>query len=128
MKDKVMDEVKRFFRPEFLNRVDGQIVFHPLTKEHIVQIVDLMLNDVRKPMLEKGLSLEITTPAKEWLAEKGYDPKFGARPLRRVIQTEIEDPLSEDVLAGKYQPGNTVLVDLKDDHLEINSQEAASVT
>ena len=128
MKDKVMDEVKRFFRPEFLNRVDGQIVFHPLSKDHIVQIVDLMLNEVRKPMLEKGLSLEITTPAKEWLAEKGYDPKFGARPLRRVIQTEIEDPLSEDVLAGKYQPGNTVLVDLKDDHLEINNQEAASVT
>ncbi|MBT17830.1 MAG: NDP-hexose 4-ketoreductase [Dehalococcoidia bacterium] len=128
MKDKVMEEVKRFFRPEFLNRVDGQIVFHPLSKDHIVQIVDLMLNEVRKPMLEKGLSLEITTPAKEWLAEKGYDPKFGARPLRRVIQTEIEDPLSEDVLAGKYQPGNTVLVDLKDDHLEINNQEAASVT
>ena len=126
MKGKVMDEVKRFFRPEFLNRIDGQIVFHPLTKDHIVQIVDLMLNEVRKPMLEKGLSLEVSQDAKEWLAEKGYDPKFGARPLRRVIQTEIEDPLSEDVLAGKYQPGDTVIVGLNDDQLDIHPEEVAT--
>jgi len=123
MKGKVMDEVKRFFRPEFLNRIDGQIVFHPLAKDHIIQIVDLMLNEVRKPMLEKGLSLEVSTDAKAWLAEKGYDPKFGARPLRRVIQTEIEDPLSEEVLAGSYQPGDTVVVNLKDDALDIHPQE-----
>ena len=126
MRDKVMDEVKRFFRPEFLNRVDAQIVFHALSKEHIVQIVDLMLNEVRKPMLEKGLSLEVSTEAKEWLAEKGYDPKFGARPLRRVIQQEIEDRLSEEVLAGKYEPGQTVMVDIKDGAIELHPQEVAA--
>src|SRR5690606_18436702 len=71
MKDKVIDEVKRFFRPEFLNRLDNQIVFHALSREHIVQIVDLMLNEVRKPMLEKGLSLDLSDAAKEWLANKG---------------------------------------------------------
>ncbi len=126
MRDKVMDEVKRFFRPEFLNRVDAQIVFHALSKEHIVQIVDLMLNEVRKPMLEKGLSLEVSAEAKEWLAEKGYDPKFGARPLRRVIQQEIEDRLSEEVLTGKYEPGQTVMVDIKDDVIELHPQEVAA--
>ncbi len=112
MKGKVEDEVKRFFRPEFLNRVDGQIVFHALSKEHIVSIVDLMLNDVRKPLLEKGLSLEVATAAKEWLGDKGFDPLFGARPLRRLIERELEDPLSEEVIAGRYEPGQTVRVDL----------------
>ncbi len=113
MKSKVEEEVKRFFRPEFLNRIDGQIVFHALTKEHIIQIVDLMLNEVRKPMLEKGLSLDVTPAAKEWLAEKGYDPTFGARPLRRVIEREIEDRLADEVLAGKYNPGDTAVVDVE---------------
>ncbi len=126
MKTKVEDEVKRFFRPEFLNRIDGQIVFHALTMEHIVSIVDLMLNDVRKPMLEKGLSLEVTQPAKEWLAEKGFDPNFGARPLRRTIEQRIEDPLSDEVLSGVYQPGQTILVDVSpdDDELTIGPQVA----
>ena len=128
MRDKVMDEVKRFFRPEFLNRVDAQIVFHALSKAHIVQIVDLMLNEVRKPMLEKGLSLEVSTEAKEWLAEKGYDPKFGARPLRRVIQQEIEDRLSEEVLAGKYEPGNTVMVSIKDGAIEVHPEQVATAS
>jgi ATP-dependent Clp protease ATP-binding subunit ClpC len=112
MKGKVDEEVKRFFRPEFLNRIDGQIVFHALTREHIVQIVDLMLNEVRKPMLEKGLSLEVSEAAKGWLGEKGYDPVFGARPLRRVIERNIEDQLSEAVISGIYLPGDTVEVDL----------------
>ena len=113
MKTKVEDEVKRFFRPEFLNRIDGQIVFHGLTQEHIVSIVDLMLNDVRKPMLEKGLSLEVTQAAKEWLGEKGFDPMFGARPLRRLIERELEDSLSEGVIRGDYHPGQTILVDVE---------------
>ena len=115
MKGKVEDEVKRFFRPEFLNRIDGQIVFHALTREHIVEIVDLMLNDVRKQLLEKGLSLEVTDGAKAWLGEKGYDPTFGARPLRRVIEHNIEDALSDEVLAGKYNPGDTIMVDVNSD-------------
>ncbi len=126
MKTKVEDEVKRFFRPEFLNRIDGQIVFHALTKEHIVSIVDLMLNEVRKPMLEKGLSLEVTQAAKEWLGEKGFDPTFGARPLRRLIEREMEDTLSEGVIRGDYRPGQTVVVDV-DSEDEENPKLAISV-
>jgi ATP-dependent Clp protease ATP-binding subunit ClpC len=118
MKGKVEEEVKRFFRPEFLNRIDGQLVFHALSKENIVSIVDLMLNDVRKPMLEKGLSLEVTDAAKAWLGEKGYDPTFGARPLRRVIEQKIEDSLSDDVLSGKYSPGDTIKVDVESPEAE----------
>ena len=118
MKGKVEDEVKRFFRPEFLNRIDGQLVFHALSEENIVSIVDLMLNDVRKPMLEKGLSLEVTDAAKAWLGEKGYDPTFGARPLRRVIEQKIEDTLSDDVLSGKYNPGDTIKVDVESPEAE----------
>jgi ATP-dependent Clp protease ATP-binding subunit ClpC len=121
MKGKVEEEVKRFFRPEFLNRIDGQIVFHALSRENIINIVDLMLNDVRKPLLEKGLSLEVTDAAKAWLGEKGYDPVFGARPLRRVIEQNIEDPMSDEVLSGRYTPGDTVRVDVNadDDGLSI---------
>ena len=119
MKGKVVDEVKRFFRPEFLNRIDGQVVFHSLTREHIINIVDLMLNDVRKSLLEKGLSLDVTDAAKLWLGEKGYDPVFGARPLRRVIEQRIEDPLSDEVLAGRYQPGDTIHVDAEPEAEEL---------
>ena len=126
MKTKVEDEVKRFFRPEFLNRIDGQIVFHALTREHIVSIVDLMLNEVRKPMLEKGLSLEVTQAAKEWLGEKGFDPTFGARPLRRLIEREMEDTLSEGVIRGDYRPGQTIVVDV-DNEDEENPKLAISV-
>jgi ATP-dependent Clp protease ATP-binding subunit ClpC len=114
MKDKVMDEVKRFFRPEFLNRIDAQTVFHPLEPDHILQIVDLMLNEIRKPLLEKALTLEVSQAAKEYLAEMGFDKQFGARPLRRVIQNEIEDALSDEVLAGKFQPGDTIIIDAAD--------------
>ncbi len=130
MKGKVVEEVKRFFRPEFLNRIDGQIVFHALTREHIVSIVDLMLNEVRKPMLEKGLSLEVTQAAKEWLGEKGFDTTFGARPLRRIIEQKIEDPLSDEVLSGSYQPGQTVMVDVNtdDDELVISPQVEAAAS
>ncbi len=126
MKTKVEDEVKRFFRPEFLNRIDGQIVFHALTKEHIVSIVDLMLNEVRRPMLEKGLSLEVTQAAKEWLGEKGFDPTFGARPLRRLIEREMEDTLSEGVIRGDYRPGQTVVVDVDNEDPE-NPKLAISI-
>ena len=91
MKNNVMDEVKRFFRPEFLNRIDGTVVFHALAQGHMLEIVDLMLRDVSANLIEKAISLEVTQEAKEWLAEKGYDPTFGARPLRRLIQDNIED-------------------------------------
>ncbi|MEE9247599.1 MAG: ATP-dependent Clp protease ATP-binding subunit [Dehalococcoidia bacterium] len=121
MKDKVLAEVKKFFRPEFLNRIDGIVVFHALNREDILQIVDLLLDDVRKNLIEKGISLEITESAKGLLAEKGYDPTFGARPLKRVIQDMIEDPLSEKLLEKKYGPGDTVLIDRDGEELTIGA-------
>ena len=96
MKDKVMDEVKRFFRPEFLNRLDATVVFHQLDKDQINAIVDLMINMVQKELEERNVTLEITDAAREYLGEKGFDPVLGARPLRRVIQNEVEDTLSDE--------------------------------
>ena len=115
MRDKVMDEVKRFFRPEFLNRIDASVVFHALEQEHIVQIVDLMLKQVRQEVKDAELDMDATHAAKEKLAEEGYDPHLGARPLRRVIQSKVEDKLSEEILSGKYVPGDTVLIDVDED-------------
>jgi ATP-dependent Clp protease ATP-binding subunit ClpC len=111
MKEKVLNEMKNTFRPEFLNRLDQTVVFHPLRKDHIREIVDLELREVEKQVVLKGMSLEVTDAAKDWLGEKGYDSVFGARPLRRVIQNEIEDKLSESLLAGNYQPGQTIVID-----------------
>ena len=111
MKDKVLGEMKKKFRPEFLNRIDGVVVFHSLSKEQIRQIVDLMLNEVVKSLGEKNVKLEITDAARDFLGEKGYDPTFGARPLRRVIQNEVEDKLSEALLRSEFRPGDTVEVD-----------------
>ncbi|HBI26396.1 MAG TPA: ATP-dependent Clp protease ATP-binding subunit ClpC, partial [Peptococcaceae bacterium] len=103
MKEQVMDELRRTFRPEFLNRVDDVIVFHALQEEHMKEIVELMLMTVSKRLTEFGLQLEFTQAAKELLVKKGYDPAFGARPLRRVIQRMVEDQLSEEMLAGKFK-------------------------
>ena len=119
MKSKVTDEVKNFFRPEFLNRIDATVVFHTLGKDHIVQIVDLMLREVASQLLDKGVSLEVSKAAKDLLANKGYDPDFGARPLRREIQEQVEDRLSEDYLAGKFGPGDTLHVDVEDDDIVV---------
>jgi len=111
MRDKLLEEMKRSFRPEFINRLDGTVVFHSLTKEHIIQIVDLMLAQVGIQLKEQGIGFDVTTEAKELLAEKGFDPTFGARPLRRTIQNMIEDPLSEKILQGEYHDGDTVHLD-----------------
>ena len=129
MRDKVMDEVKRFFRPEFLNRIDASVVFHALEKEHIIQIVELMLREVGKQLLEKGVSMEVSQETKELLAETGFDPNFGARPLRRKIQDLIEDRLSEEYLASKFGPGDTVHIDVQDDEivLRVDAPVAPSV-
>ena len=119
MKDKVLDEVKKFFRPEFLNRIDASVVFHSLGKEHILQIVELMLREVGTQLLEKGVSMEVAQEAKELIAETGFDPNFGARPLRRKIQDKIEDKLSEEYLADKFGPGDTVHVEVQDNEIVI---------
>jgi len=122
MKNNVLDEVKRFFRPEFLNRIDGTEVFHALTREHMEQIVELMLTEVSSTLIEKGISLEVTDEAKGWLSEKGYDPQFGARPLRRVIQDSVEDRLSDAILGGDLKPGDTAVVDTGDDGIVVAAQ------
>jgi ATP-dependent Clp protease ATP-binding subunit ClpC len=115
MHDKVMEEVKRFFRPEFLNRIDASVVFHALEQEHIIQIVDLMLDQVQKEVKEQEMTMVVTEAAKAKLAEEGYDPHMGARPLRRVIQSRIEDKLSDEILSGKYVAGDTIILDVNDD-------------
>jgi len=121
MKERVLGELKKRFRPEFLNRIDNVVVFHSLTKEHIRQIVDLMLGNVAKSLQEKTIKLEVTDAAKDLLGEKGYDPVFGARPLRRTIQTMLEDQLSESILRNTFHPGDTIKVDRDGDKLKIEA-------
>ncbi len=125
MKEKVLAELKTTFLPEFLNRIDEVVVFHSLTKEQIRQIVDLMLSQVAKSVSEKNLKLEITDAACDFLGEKGYDPTFGARPLRRVIQNEVEDKLSEALLRGEFSPGDTLKVDYDGEKIVIRTAAAA---
>ncbi|MEE9399832.1 MAG: AAA family ATPase, partial [Dehalococcoidales bacterium] len=120
MKENLLNELKKTFRPEFLNRVDGVVVFHSLDKEQIRKIVDLMLTSVTEQLKEKDIKLEVTEAAKDFLGEKGYDEVFGARPLRRVIQDMIEDKLSEDLLRGKFSPGETVIVDLEEGEISVH--------
>ena len=111
MKNKVNEELKQHFRPEFLNRVDDTVVFHQLTEEDIIQIVDLMIDKVDERLKDRDMGLELSPNAKALLAKKGYDPVLGARPLRRTIQREIEDILSEKILFGELRPGHIVVVD-----------------
>jgi len=119
MKENLLGELKKTFRPEFLNRVDGVVVFHSLTREQIRKIVDLMLTSVTQQLSEKGIKLEVTDAVKDFIGEKGYDEVFGARPLRRVIQDRLEDKLSEDLLRGKFQSGDTVVVDLEEEEIVV---------
>ncbi len=128
MKDKVLNEVKRFFRPEFLNRVDANVVFHALSKEHILSIVDLMMNQVRLELAEKSITLGLTDAAKDYLAEKGYDPSFGARPLRRLIQDVVEDKLSEKLLNGDMNEGDEAVLDIEEGETVIRVKEMAAAT
>ncbi len=123
MKDKVLGQLKQTFRPEFLNRIDGVIVFHPLSAEEIRRIVDLELKRVRKQLQEKEITLEVTEAAMDLLGTRGYDRQFGARPLRRIIQNLIEDPLAEGLLENKYTPGSTVVVDVREDLLTLEKAE-----
>jgi ATP-dependent Clp protease ATP-binding subunit ClpC len=125
MKEKVLAELKTTFLPEFLNRIDEVVVFHSLSKEQIRQIVDLMLSQVVKSLGEKNMKLDITDAARDFLGEKGYDPTFGARPLRRVIQNEVEDKLSETLLRGEFSPGDTVEVDYDGEKIVIRAAAGA---
>jgi ATP-dependent Clp protease ATP-binding subunit ClpC len=115
MREKVQAELKNSFRPEFLNRIDATVVFRSLTVEEIRLIVDLMLQRVRDQLKAQSMSLEVTQEAKDHLIKLGWDPSFGARPMRRVIQNLIEDVLAEHLLLGRYEPGTTIVVDREPD-------------
>jgi len=117
MKDKVMEELKRSFRPEFLNRIDEVIVFHSLSRDNVKEIVDLMMKRVREQLKAKDVDIELTDAAKDLLALKGYDPSLGARPLRRTIQRLVEDPLSEKLLWKEFKAGQTIIVDAHDEEI-----------
>lgn len=119
MKNTIMDEVKRTFRPEFLNRIDEIIVFRGLTQEDMTKIVDLMISQVADRLKEVGINLTVDDEAKKRLVQEGYDPLYGARPLRRVIQRMIEDPLSEEVLQGTFREDAEVLVTTSSDGQKI---------
>ena len=127
MKEKLLGELKKTFRPEFLNRVDGVVVFHSLTKKHIRKIVDLMLVSATQQLAEKEIKLEVTDAVRNFLGEKGYDQVFGARPLRRVIQDMVEDKLSESLLRGEFQSGDTVVVDLKGEEIVVHPVAAEAL-
>jgi len=124
MKDKVMAEVKRTFRPEFLNRLDEIIVFHELTEEQIRSIVDLLVTDLQQRLAERKLGVELTEEAKAWLAKEGYDPVYGARPLRRAIARYVENPLSTKLLRGEFRDGDTIVVDLGEEGLTFTARAA----
>jgi ATP-dependent Clp protease ATP-binding subunit ClpC len=118
MKNKVLDEVKHAFRPEFLNRVDEILVFHQLSREQIAEIVGLELEKVIREVKAQDMHLEVTEDAKQLLAKKGWDPQFGARPLRRAIQREVEDELAEEMLKGNFSTGDRILAEVSVDNPE----------
>ena len=122
MKNRIMGELKKVFRPELLNRIDEVIVFQKLTKDEIKQIVDQLLKRVREQMKVHEVSIELTDSAKEFMVDKGYDPTMGARPLRRAIQRYVEDPLADFVLGRTLKPGSTVLVNHEEGAEEVNLQ------
>jgi ATP-dependent Clp protease ATP-binding subunit ClpC len=126
MKDKVLAEMKKLFRPEFLNRIDATVVFRALGRDQIKEIVDLQLSRTQKQLREQRLVMEVTDAARDVLLEKGFDPVFGARPMRRAIQNLIEDPLAEGLLHGRFQPGDTVLVDRAGDDLTLETKQSES--
>jgi ATP-dependent Clp protease ATP-binding subunit ClpC len=115
MAEKVKEEINKVFNPEFLNRLDDVIVFHPLTREHIAQIVVILLREVQKRLGDEELTLRLTPAASDFLVDHGYDEHFGARPLKRAIQKYVEDPLSEKILVGEFARGDEIEVDVAPD-------------
>jgi ATP-dependent Clp protease ATP-binding subunit ClpB len=119
--DKVLESVRQHFKPEFLNRVDEIIVFHRLSREHITDIVQIQLRELEERLSRREVTLKLTDAATGYLAEQGYDPAYGARPLKRVIQKEIENQLALKLLDGTFGPGDTITVDVVDDALTFAS-------
>lgn len=128
MSGKVMEELKKNFRPEFLNRVDEIVVFHKLTKDEIKQIVDLFVKKLNDKLFDRGMRIEVTEDAKVWFAEHGYDPAMGARPLRRLIQREVEDRISEAIIDNEYTNGDNITIDVENSQLKFSKRNVASLT
>ena len=114
LRERIEEDLKRTFRPEFLNRIDEIIVFHGLTQEHVREIVDLQMKEIAGRLAEHGVTIELTDAARAWLAQEGYDPQFGARPVRRTLERHVETPLAKRLLAGEFQEGDTVVVDVQE--------------
>jgi ATP-dependent Clp protease ATP-binding subunit ClpC len=122
IKSSAMNELKRTFRPEFINRVDEIVVFHSLKQDEVRQILDILLQEVQNRLVEKEIVLEVKKKAKDYLIEHGYDAKYGARPLRRVIQKEIEDPLSMEILRGRFNEGSHIIVTVRNDKISFQEK------
>jgi ATP-dependent Clp protease ATP-binding subunit ClpC len=120
------EALERTFRPEFLNRIDEIIVFQPLSKEDVLRIVDIMLKHLNKHLESQKVTVAVSEPAREFLAEEGYDPKFGARPLARAIRRHIENPLSSRIISGDFGPGDTVVIDRAADGLTFKTTVPAT--
>ena len=125
VRDQVMGMVRAHFRPEFLNRVDEIILFHRLKREHMGKIVDIQMQRLAKLLADRKIVLKLDDAAKEWLGKKGYDPAYGARPLKRAIQKYVQDPLAEMLLEGKLHDGETVKISANKDGLMFNGQAVA---
>jgi ATP-dependent Clp protease ATP-binding subunit ClpC len=117
-----LSEMKRLFNPEFINRVDEAVVFHSLNREHLRDILELMVGEVQEQLNEQNITLQITKAARTFLIEEGYDAKYGARPLRRILQKLVEDPLSIDILKGRFKQGSTIVVDLKEEKIAFRAK------
>ncbi len=125
MRSAIESALKRTFRPELLNRIDDVIIFHPLTEENLKSIVDLLIHEVERRLAERKIKLEVNEEAKAWLAQKGYDPVYGARPLRRAIQRYVENPISTKILQGEFKEGDTIAIGLKEDNLSFTARKIA---
>jgi len=121
MKASVMEVVSQHFRPEFINRIDDVVVFHPLGREHIRKIVDIQLGYLHDRLAERDMAIVLTDDARDRLAEAGFDPVYGARPLKRAIQQQIENPLAQEILLGKFKPGDTIEVSVEGIQLEFKN-------
>jgi ATP-dependent Clp protease ATP-binding subunit ClpB len=122
MKAAVMEVVGTHFRPEFINRVDESVVFHPLAREQIRGIAEIQLRSLRQRLQERELALEISEPFMDRLVSVGFDPVYGARPLKRAIQQELENPLAQGILSGEFEPGQTIAVELVDDRAAFSAK------
>ena len=132
MQKRALEELKHVFRPELLNRIDEVVVFMPLEMEHIMQIVDLLVAKVNANLRERGMQIRLTDDARAKLAQEGYDPAYGARPLRRAIQRQVENQISRGILDGTYREGDTIILDVEGEKIVSrllvgNAQETASV-